>query len=135
MLLGLGLAATGDKLDVEITGFLTQSPKPSSTQVAEFLRIYPAGVQRTSAAQALIARGVDPKAISNALTWLATSEKWDPTKLKGVLSIVAAGGMAFHGYRRNRGSIGWAIAWFLGGLVAPVIGTAIAFAQGYGKAK
>lgn len=50
-----------------------------------------------------------------------------------VLSALSAGASAFHGYRRNRGSIGWALGWgFLGGLF-PIVTPAIAFAQGFGK--
>lgn len=50
-----------------------------------------------------------------------------------VLSAVSVGASAFHGYRRNRGSIGWALGWGLLGGLFPIITPAIALAQGYGK--
>lgn len=46
-----------------------------------------------------------------------------------------AGGVigAYHGYKRHRGSIGWAIGWsLLGGLFWP-IALPVAYAQGIGK--
>ncbi len=46
-----------------------------------------------------------------------------------------AGGVvgAYHGYKRHRGSIGWAIGWsLLGGLFWP-IALPVAYAQGVGK--
>lgn len=51
------------------------------------------------------------------------------------LSIASSAVCVYHGYKRNNGSIGWAIGWgFLGGL-APVITPAVAVAQGFGKPK
>jgi hypothetical protein len=41
--------------------------------------------------------------------------------------------MAYHGYRRHRGSKGWAIAWSLAGGAFPLVSTGIALAQGFGK--
>lgn len=49
-------------------------------------------------------------------------------------SVAAVGVCAYHGYKRN-GSVGWAIGWALLGGFAPVITTAVAFAQGIGKKK
>lgn len=43
------------------------------------------------------------------------------------------GSLAYHGYKRNKGSVGWALAWGLGGgLVWPIM-LPVAFVQGYGK--
>jgi hypothetical protein len=53
----------------------------------------------------------------------------------GALSIVSSGLSAYHGYRRNRGSVGWAVGWALLGGIFPIITPAIAFAQGFGKPK
>jgi hypothetical protein len=130
MLLGLGDA----KLDSEIDGLLLAHPKPRSTEIVNFLRLYSAG-DRTVVAQALIARGVAPGVISSSLSWLEAEGKWNVSAIKNVLTVAAAGAAAFHGYRRNRGSIGWSIAWFFSALVAPVITTAVAFAMGFGRAK
>jgi len=50
-------------------------------------------------------------------------------------AMSVAGGTlgAYHGYKRNRGSLGWALAWSALGTGAPIITTAVAFAQGFGK--
>lgn len=49
------------------------------------------------------------------------------------LAAVSSAASAYHGYKRNRGSVGWAVAWgALGGLF-PVITPAIAVAEGFGK--
>jgi len=50
--------------------------------------------------------------------------------LAGVASV---GVSAYHGYKRNHGSIGWAIGWGLLGGIFPIITPAIAAAQGIGK--
>lgn len=50
-----------------------------------------------------------------------------------VLGLAGTALGAYHGYRRNRGSIGWAIGWGLLGGMFPVITVPVAFAQGYGK--
>ncbi|MBL8605138.1 MAG: peptidoglycan-binding protein [Myxococcales bacterium] len=50
-----------------------------------------------------------------------------------LVSTASGAASAFHGYRRNNGSIPWAVTWgFLGGLF-PVITPAIAVAQGFGE--
>jgi hypothetical protein len=50
-------------------------------------------------------------------------------------SMAGTGIGAYHGYKRNRGSVGWAIGWALLGGMFPVITVPIAFAQGLGKPK
>ena len=65
--------------------------------------------------------------------------------LKGISSTMstfytilsAVGGIAgvYHGYKRTRGSVGWAIGWgIFGGFVAPLAVPLMA-AQGFGKPK
>lgn len=49
------------------------------------------------------------------------------------LSIAGTALGAYHGYRRNRGSVGWAIGWALLGGMFPVITIPVALAQGFGK--
>lgn len=52
-----------------------------------------------------------------------------------VVGTISAALAAYHGYKRNGGSIGWAAWWALmGGMFGP-IPVAIAFAQGFGKRK
>lgn len=49
---------------------------------------------------------------------------WSLSTVSGILS-------AYHGYKRNNGNLGWALAWFLAGSALPVVVPAIAFTQGY----
>lgn len=51
----------------------------------------------------------------------------------GVLSLVSAGACAYHGYKRNCDSVGWAVGWGLLGSLMPVVAPIIAVAQGYTK--
>ncbi len=120
-------------LSEEVDGLLLRSPNPSSSQVAEFLKLY-TGEGRNAAARALIAKGVDQKAVANALVWLDASSKINWSAIWGVASIASAAAAAFHGYRRNQ-SIGWAIWWSLMGGVFPIFTPAVALAQGFGKRK
>ena len=52
-----------------------------------------------------------------------------------IISYGAVGLGAFHGYRRNRGSVGWAIGWAVLAGFFPLITSGIAVAQGVGKPK
>jgi hypothetical protein len=68
------------------------------------------------------------------MTTLTATPAWVWWAWRAV-SMAGAGASAYHGYKRNRGSIGWTIGWaFLGGL-APPITVGVAFAQGFGKPK
>ena len=54
----------------------------------------------------------------------------------GTHAVMSAAGGAlntYHGYKRNRGSIPWALLWGALGTGAPIITTAVALAQGFGK--
>ena len=128
------IPAAPGTLNQEIDGFLLRSPKPGSTEVAEFLKLYTAGAPRELAARALIARGVDARAISNALTFLNAAGRFKMSTFWGVASLVSGAASAFHGYRRNQ-SIGWGAWWFVMGTIFPVITPAIGAAQGFGKRK
>ena len=55
--------------------------------------------------------------------------------LYGALQTASVGVSAYHGYKRNNGSIGWAIGWALLGGLFPVIVPAIALGQGLGEEK
>lgn len=50
-----------------------------------------------------------------------------------VLRMVSVGLSAYHGVKRNNGSLGWGLWWGFAGGLAPVITPAFAFAQGFGK--
>lgn len=58
-----------------------------------------------------------------------------PPMVKTVLSLSSAGVSAFHGVRRNGGSIFWGVWWFVMGAVFPVITPVVGFAQGFGQCK
>jgi hypothetical protein len=124
---------SGSPFDAAITGFLLQSPKPGSTEVANFLKAFKAA-DRTAVAQALIARGVSASAISSALGFLNTSGKTNST-IWGLLTVASAAASGYHGIKRNHGSIGWGIGWFLLGGIAPVLVPVVAVAQGFAKPK
>lgn len=49
-----------------------------------------------------------------------------------MLSTAGAALGAYHGYKRHN-SVGWAIGWGILGAMFPVITTAVAVAEGYGK--
>ena len=51
---------------------------------------------------------------------------WSLSTVSGLLS-------AYHGLKRNNGSLGWALAWFLMGSAFPVVVPGYAFYQGYAK--
>jgi hypothetical protein len=51
----------------------------------------------------------------------------------GALSAASIGACAYHGYKRHRGSVPWAIGWAIMGGLFPVVSVAVAFAEGFGK--
>lgn len=53
--------------------------------------------------------------------------------VSAAFSIPWAVALGYHGYKRNRGSVGWAAAWAAFGVVFGVIPFGIALAQGYAK--
>jgi hypothetical protein len=128
----LSLMGLGD-LTAEVDGLLLRAPNPSSSQLAEFLKLY-SGEARNEAARALIAKGVDQKAIASALVWLDAAGRVNWSLVWGVASTVSMAASAFHGYRRNR-SIGWAIWWGILGGVFPIFTPVVALAQGFGTRK
>lgn len=50
-----------------------------------------------------------------------------------LISTLSAGASAYHGYKRNRGSAGWAVAWGTLGFLFPIITPIVALVQGYGE--
>lgn len=105
----------------------------------ELERVHPGIVPRRAgterrAAQLVAPLLVAPTALSQPLQGvdLVTNETpgW-------VYAMAGIGGLlgAVHGYRRNRGSVGWAIAWGVAGTLLPLPTTGVALLQGYGKKK
>jgi len=136
---GLGFMSDAEPplstLDQEINGFLLRLKNPTSTEVAEFLKLYEPAA-RDSVGKALIARGVSAGAVGSALTFLNASNSWgiNAKKIYGVLTVASAAVSGVHGYRRND-SIGWGLAWFVLGGIFPIVTPVIAVAQGYGRRK
>jgi hypothetical protein len=118
-------------LTEEVDAFALRAANPSSSQVAEFLKLY-AGEARNEAARALIAKGVSQKVVADALVWLDAAGRINWPLLWSVASTVSMAASAFHGYRRNQ-SVGWGLWWGLMGTVFPIITPVIAAAQGFGK--
>lgn len=58
-----------------------------------------------------------------------------PPKVKTVLTLSSAAVSAFHGTRRNGGSIFWGVWWFILGAVFPVVTPIVGAAQGFGQCK
>jgi hypothetical protein len=73
---------------------------------------------------------VDPYAPAGAPAPLAC----DPRLAWGALTAAAVAFSAYHGVRRNRGSVVYGLAWGLGAAVAPVVVPIVAVAQGYAEA-
>lgn len=67
--------------------------------------------------------------------YLADLDSEFKTKLTalGVLATVSAGVSAYHGYKRNNNSAGWAAWWGLMGFLFPVVAPVVAITEGYGK--
>ena len=123
-------------LQSEIDGFLlTAGSSPSSSDIANFLKLYPSGSERDAAAYGLAARGVDPSVIASAVRFLDTTGRITKSMVFGILSIASAAASGYHGVRRNKGSIGWGLWWFALGSLFPVVTPVIALAQGFAKPK
>lgn len=60
----------------------------------------------------------------------------DSDQMNGVGTLIATAGLVgglVHGFKRNRGSVGWAVWWGLMGGLFPIITIPVALLQGYGK--
>lgn len=53
--------------------------------------------------------------------------------LFGLLSIASMAASAYHGAKRNCGSVGWGAVWGIAGAVFPVVTPAVAIGQGFAK--
>jgi hypothetical protein len=72
--------------------------------------------------------GADTAAVTSALQARAAEPAW-----LTFARTVATGACAYHGYKRNNQSAGWAVGWAFFGSVAPILALPIALAQGFGK--
>lgn len=70
---------------------------------------------------------------------LGQSEEEKPKSDWSTLWLIAgiAGGAlgAYHGYKRNHGSVGWAIGWSIFGSLMPFFSIPLSLAEGFGKPK
>jgi hypothetical protein len=130
---GLGAAP---ELQAAIDGFLSTAPNPSSSQVADFLKLY-VEPQRSEVAQGLVASGVSAATISSSMQFLAASGMITKSTIYGLLSLASAAASGYHGIKRNHGSIGYGIWWFFMGGLFPIITPIVAIARkpGFAKAK
>ena len=74
-----------------------------------------------------------PTAQPNAPTAPSSAASSPYATLVEVGSLAGASLGAYHGYRRNHGSVGWAIGWFVFGALIPVLAIPIMLAEGFGK--
>jgi len=87
--------------------------------------------------------GPDPGPESDGYeAWLSCREtssvqtKLGPYVLLSYLLSLTGGAVgAYHGYKRHKGSIPWAIGWSIFGGLLPILALPVAFAQGIGKEK
>jgi hypothetical protein len=117
----------------EITGFLANTPRPTSSDVTSFLKLY-RGQDRVCVAHALVAQGIDPHMVASALRFLGVTASL-PGLAWGALSLAAIAAAGFHGVRRHNGSWGWGAWWMFAAGLFPIATTVIAIAQGYGRPK
>lgn len=87
----------------------------------------------------LVAKGTNPQVVSQGL-YVAKSGAYEPmprwvSTTMYVASIGAMVALTYHGYKRNNGSIGWALVWGLLGTIVWPITVPVALAQGFGKTK
>lgn len=123
-----------DQVKTASTGFF-------GGDVRGILAAIPNDVDRSDVALKAIARGGNASEINRALESIQSGIEFKkalsiPMPLRifwGVASVVSTGIGAYHGYRRNNDSIGWALWWALMGGMFPIVTPAIAFAQGFGK--
>ncbi len=64
-------------------------------------------------------------------TAVESVEKFYSNPVVRVANIAISGLLAYHGYKRNRGSIMWAVIW--GVFMPNVVGVPVALVQGFGK--
>lgn len=82
---------------------------------------------RSGEAQEIVG-GDDDGVIGKEITGLAKSA-WT------IGGMVSGPAMAYHGFKRNNGSIGWAVVWGVFGWLLFPVTPAIAVAQGFAKPK
>ena len=80
-----------------------------------------------------------PRAVSPALARVEPSPggarvgQLSPSSVWPVISLASSLASAYHGVRRNRGSVGWGLGWGLLGALFPIVTPVIAVAQGYAQ--
>jgi hypothetical protein len=86
----------------------------------------------------LIVAGFDPEAVNAAFREMGLRRHLRRRRtvraLLGLVGAAAGAAGAYHGYKRNQ-SVPWAIAWFAGSAVFPVLAVPIMVAQGFAKQK
>lgn len=112
-----------------------QYPEPSGGGTATASGVFSRGTFRSPRFAALADNKVNLRLGALGRTVTIGTETYEVSPLWTAVNVAALGALAYHGYRRNRGSWGWALTWgLLGGLVWPITG-AVALAQGFGEPK
>lgn len=76
----------------------------------------------------------DPNQLSGPVTD-ALMLKDSSNMLMNLLRVSSGAVSAYHGTKRNEGSWGWGLWWFVWGAALPIVIPAIAYAQGFGQPK
>lgn len=66
---------------------------------------------------------------------IARGQELIPSSWRTPIKFGSAAASAFHGVRRNGGSIFWGVWWFIMGAVFPTITPIVGAAQGFGRCK
>jgi len=132
------LSAAPDEVALVVDQFIRSHPtNAGALAVARLFSMRPR-MEWDELANELQRRGVSSNSIERGERMATdvreiTDSPW--FKLHGALRIISAGACAFHGVKRNSGSVGWGIWWFVLGSLFPVITPVVAVAQGYAKTK
>jgi hypothetical protein len=113
-------------------------PQLTAPQLIALLQHLDRGAQKQAILE-LLANNQDPNTINAVVADLALQHKLQRKKTVRIiwwsLAVASGGFSAYHGYRRNRKSAGWAIGWGLLGMILPIPSVITAMVQGYGKLK
>lgn len=82
---------------------------------------------------ALVAHGLAALRQGRSLVGAVPGEVDSSFGLWDAAAVVGCAAGVYHGYRRNHGSIGWALGWGLLGVSLPIVSIPLSLAEGFGK--
>lgn len=60
--------------------------------------------------------------------------RYTPEELgRGIVDVLVAVALGYHGFKRNRKSVKWGAVWAVGGLLCPIVVLPMAIYQGFGR--